>query len=318
MSIISEDSPKLDDVLLFNDYLLKLAQAGVPIGLDTSGDTEGLLEKLSKINSHFAIGIAGGSSVRQMLETSQELPSTYRTSLSTWLFCDQSPDAIKSLSDCASGRRDMQKLVGYSTLQPLILAVLVYMGFLFLLVTLWPKMHALSQQIRATPGWGLSFLAFAMQTIRLWAVAVPLLILITFLIWRRQRAHWSFSWLPGRRGIAESIQKANYLDGLANLMEHNYSDSQASNAIGSRDIEAAKDSPLMQWALGDGVESTERANALHASAGVYRRLAQSRSDRLRTLFPIFLGAFVGGGLVLFYGLSLFVPMIEILLSLTSR
>lgn len=317
MNAIAEDNPTLDDVLLFNDYLLKLSHAGVPIELDGTGAKEDLLERLSKINSCFAMGIARGNSVRQILESNQQLPPEYRSSLSTWLFCDQSPDAFKALSDCAISRRALQKLVGYSMLQPMLLFVLVYLGFLFMLWFLAPKINALAQQIHATPGWGLWFLNSATQTMWLWAVLVPLLITAGILIWRQQRSHWGYLWVPGRRVIADSIFKANRADSMANLIAHDFTVEQARNASVPPVSKLDRAQPLLQWAVGSDVASEERVNALKASAQTYRKLAQLRSSRLVAWFPIFFGAIFGGGLVLFYGLSLFAPMVELLISLTQ-
>ncbi len=319
MNAFADGDPKLDDVLLFNDYLLKLVCAGVPIGLDGKGATEDLLDIISKINSSFAMGVAKGDSVRQILESSQELPCQYRSALSTWLFCDQSPDALKALNDCASGRRDMQKLLGFSMLQPLILSVLVYLGFLLTLLYLAPKINAISQQMHASPGLGLRFLTFATQTMWLWSIAVPLLISLGFCLWLRYRSEWSYLWLPGRQGIADLIGKANYADSVANLIEHNFSEVQARTRIGSLENHVAKVRPMppmLQWAFGSDVGNGERANALHASASAYRNLAQSRLRRLNGLFPVLFSAVLGGALVLLYGLSLFGPMIELLHSLS--
>lgn len=316
MSAILEKDPKLDDVLLFNDYLLKLARVGIPIGLEMDGDENRLPEKLNNINSHFALAVARGSTIRQVLDSSQELPSTYRDALAVWLYCDHSPDAFKPLSECANGNREMRRLMEYSVLQPLVLLTLVYAGFLFLVLSLWPKMDAMSQQIHATQGWGLRFLAFAMQSIWIWTIAVPLLIAILFLIWKQQRSRWKFMWIPGRKGIAESVQKAGYAESLANLLEHRVCDSPMQNAVALQEPRGKKTSALLQWALGGDIANTERASALHASARAYRRLAESRSNKMRTILPILFGSLFGGAVVLFYGLSLFAPMIELLFSLT--
>ncbi len=316
MSAILETDPKLDDVLLFNDYLLKLARVGIPVGLDMADDENRLPEKLNSINSHFALAVARGSTVRQVLESSQELPSTYRDALAVWLYCDHSPDAFKPLSECANGNREMRRLMEYSVLQPLVLLTLVYAGFLFLVLSLGPKMDALSQQIHATPGWGLRFLAFAMQGIWIWTIAVPLLIAITFLVWKRLGSRWKFLWIPGRKGIADFVQKASHAEGLANLLEHGVGDASTQSAVAIQEARGAKASPLLKWAFGGDIAKTERASALHASALAYRRVAESRSNRMHAILPILFGSLFGGAVVLFYGLSLFAPMIELLFSLT--
>ena len=74
---------------------------------------------------------------------------------------------------------------------------------------------------------------------------------------------------------------------------------------------------MLQWALGDEVNSDDKANALRFSARAYHELARSRTLQWQAWFPVVLGALLGGGLVIMFGLSLFVPMIEMLIAITQ-
>ena len=329
MSVPSTDEPKLDDVLAFNATLLKLASAGVPIALDVSGRTEDLSGSLDKISSGIAIGMARGISLRQVLESDPELPSQYRSSLLTWLYCNESTDAFTALSDCAGGRRETERVVNIAFLQPLILLGMVYLGFLFLVLQLEPKLQAVRFQIGSAPAWGIQWLTMLRQSIWIWGTAIPLLIVLDLVIWSRHRTRWSLLRFPGRRGVFQAIQRANYAESFANLLEHEHTVEQASMMLGdfpndnaTRNMQEAETSttrigmpPLLKWAFGNDVSPEERATALHCSALAYRDLAQSRASEWRSWLPVLMGAILGGVLVLGFGLSLFGPMIELLTSL---
>lgn len=325
MNAQSTCDPILDDVLAFNEYLLKLAKAGVPIGLGIAESNATLSDQLSEINSKIAMGVARGNTVRQTLESEIELPPQYRSSLTTWLYCDKSPDALAALSECEDERREMEKVFDFAFLQPLILLALVYCGFVFLLFSVAPKMDAMNSQIGSAPGIGLQVLTAARQTIWFWGIAIPLLVALGLALWRHQTSSWLLRWFPGRGSISEATQKANYAEGFANLLEHGQSEVQAQSLLGtyrsqrktaqkqsgSANVEIAKPK-MLQWALSDEVSNDDRPNALRFAARAYRELAQSRSSQWRAWFPVVVGALLGGAIVLAFGLSLFAPMIEIL------
>ena len=321
--------PVLDDVLAFNEYLLKLAKAGVPIGLGVTETNVTLSEQLSEINSRIAMGVARGNTVGQTLESDIELPPRYRASLATWLFCDKSPDALAALSECADDRREIEKVFDFAFLQPLILLGLVYCGFIFLLLSVAPMMDAMNSDIGSAPGVGLQVLMAARQSIWFWGIAIPLVVALGLALWRRQRSSRILHWFTGRRSVFEGTRKANYAEGFANLLEHGQSIDQAQSLLGSYkcqrkfvQMQSGKANKelamprMLQWALGDAVSNEDRTNALRFTARAYREQAHSRASQWRAWFPVVVGAFLGGAMVLAFGLSLFAPMIELLIAIT--
>lgn len=329
MNAQSISDKNLDDVLAFNGYLLKLARAGVPIELGISEGIATLSEQLSEINSKIAMRLARGDTVRQILESDQELPPLYCSSLATWLYCDKTPEALAALSECAVGRREIERVLDFALVQPLVLLGLVYCGFVFLLLSVAPKMDAMNSQIGSVPGFGLQVLTMARQTIWFWGTAIPLLVGIGLVLRRRQRSRRFSCWFPGRKNIFEMTLKANYAEGFANLLEHGQSVAQAKTLLGSdtrirkpvqvqpgnTNMEIAMPR-MLQWAMGDDVSHEDRANALRFAARVYRELAQSRASQWRAWFPVVVGALLGGAMVLAFGLSLFAPMVELLIAIT--
>lgn len=299
--------PKLDDVLAFNQTLLSLERAGIPIGVGDSDATLSLQSKIDSINSKIAVAVARGSSVRQVLESSEELPAQYRSALSVWLLCDHSPEALAALSDQAGERRDMEKVLSFSFLQPAILAGLVYLGFLYLIFGISPKLESIAVQIGAEPGVGLWFLQTAKSTAWIWAIAGPLCVAVAITIWNRNKSRWSLGYLPGSRRIAEAIEDAHKAQGIRILLENENSQEGS--------LQPNKATGLLKWALSEGLSREEKMGALSASAITYQGIAMSRTEHLRAWFPTLVGASLGGLLVLAFGLSLFAPMIELLTAL---
>ena len=322
MNVALPHEPKLDDVLAFNATLLKLDLAGIPMGLGIDTESKPLGDRLSAINAKIAMDVARGSTVRQVLDSDHELPSLYRSSLKTWLYCGNSPDALKALSECGDSRRNIERLMSFAIVQPLILLVLAYFGFLYLLFGVVPKLQSISLQIGSSPGFGLQCLMQAKQVVWPLAVLGPVVIAFCLLAWNNNRTKWSMGWLPGRMAISESIRKANYADTVSNLLEQGYSEEQALASVGELNgglkAEATKAAlpPFLRWALGDAVKSEDRIDALQFSARGYREIALKRAGQLRSWIPVLVGSLFGGAIVLVFGLSLFGPMIELLTALT--
>ena len=317
MDTSTDGEPKLDDVLLFNDYLLKLADAGIPVSLDGNGVNEELLEKLSKINSMFAMSVARGSTVRQVVETAPGVPVAYRCALMQWLYCGRTPEALETLSEVGIGRSRRERIMQSALLNPLILLGIAFLGFLLWMVFVGPNLKSLSVQIGAKPGVGLQFLELARQTAWLWGIGIPVLVCLALLAWFQMRSRMRFGWIPGRRNIDNSVMLAGHAAGLGNMMQHNFSVKQANEAIGPVAIHSVKTNSMLDWALGTEMTDGERANALAATAKAYRVLARWRAMRVEYWFPAILGALFGGVIVLAYGLSLFEPLIELLTSITQ-
>lgn len=300
--------PKLDDVLAFNQTLLKLEKAGVPIRVGDSDTSDSLQTQLDSINSKVTMAIARGSSVLQIAESHEELPIPYRSALSTWLLCDHSPAALAALSEHAGQRREIERMISFSLLQPLIIATLAYLGFVYLIFGLSPKLDSITNQIGTKPGFGLQFLQWAKNTAWIWGFAFPSFLLLAVFLLNRNLSRWKLKLIPGRKEISISIENANKAEGIRSLLETNNS-----QLVPEPSPHTTR---LLTLALSEGLSREAKIGALSASAKTYRGMARTRTVQLHAWLPALVGASLGGLLVLAFGLSLFAPMIELLTALT--
>ena len=75
--------------------------------------------------------------------------------------------------------------------------------------------------------------------------------------------------------------------------------------------------PFLRWALLHSEATTGRARALRMAADIYRQAAKRREERLRIVAPMVVCVVLGGGVTLLYGLSLFVPVVQLLRAMAS-
>jgi type II secretory pathway component PulF len=308
--------PKMDDLIAFNQQLITLIQAGLPVELGDGAPSEATAEQLLQINSRIALQVGLGHSVDQAIASDAQMPASYRAAWATWFHGNQPIEALNSLSSQAEARREMQINVGNSLIQPLIVLSLVYFGFIYLVLVAARQLEATYQQLGEPPSVSLRFLIFAREWLPLWGVLLPLVVILAIWFWRSQSAGWSYEWLPGRKRFVESIKKANYAENVARLLDTNHTLADALQLVGP--LEPKSELPsMLRWTFTAEVEDSSRVNLLRFAAGTYRDSAKNEVTRWRNWLPVIVGALVGGSIVLGYGLSLFTPMVELLKTLTN-
>ena len=75
--------------------------------------------------------------------------------------------------------------------------------------------------------------------------------------------------------------------------------------------------PMLRWTLATGQAQGSLVAALHHLAGFYRKRARYRAEQLAVFLPVILTLAIGAGAAAFYGLSLFLPLIEMLRGLSA-
>jgi hypothetical protein len=74
---------------------------------------------------------------------------------------------------------------------------------------------------------------------------------------------------------------------------------------------------LIEWAQSEGSQYFETPHALHFAASLHRITAKRSAHRWQVVFPTIIGAVFGGSIVLALGLGLFVPLMELLNSISQ-
>jgi general secretion pathway protein F len=308
--------PKMDDLLAFNQQLLTLIQAGVPVELGDGTPSESVPAQLAQINARVALQVGIGQSVDHAMAGDTTIPAAYRAAWETWFHGNHPIEALNSLNSQAEARREMQVNVGNSLIQPLILLSLVYVGFIYLVLVAAGQLESTYNQLGAPPSLSLQCLMVARQWLPVWGALLPILVGIGLRYWWLRSGSWNYAWLPGRKRFIESIGKANYAENVARLLDTNHSLAESLQLVGQLDTTSAVPS-MLRWAFAADVDDASRVNLLRFAARAYRDSAKRELNRWRHWLPVIVGVLLGGSIVLVYGLSLFTPMIELLTTLTK-
>lgn len=308
--------PKIEEFIAFNRQLITLVQAGLPVELGDGTPSPRVGEQLLQINSRIALQVGLGQTVDEAIAADAFVPAPYRAAWETWFHGNRPIEALNALSSQGEARREMQVNVGNSLIQPLIILSLVYVGFIYLVLVAARQLEATYQQLGESPSASLQFLTAAREWLPLWGVLVPMTVLLGIWLWWSKSGEWSYPWLPGRKRFVESISKANFADNVARLLDTHHSLSESLQLVGPLDAKSKLPS-MLRWAFATEVEEASRVHLLRSAARVYRGSAKREITRWRNWLPVIVGVFSGGLMVLGYGLSLFVPMVELLKSLTK-
>jgi general secretion pathway protein F len=347
------ETPTLDDFVAWNDQLAALVQAGVPldVGLGATGDD--LPESLKRINATVSRRVGRGESLGEAIkDDEQTVPSSYRTLVELGLRSGNLATAIDGSNRVAESIDDSRYAIRSSFIYPLVVCCLAFVGLIMFCLFFVPKLDSMYYSLRIHPGSGLRILQFLRESLFYW-IAIPPLALLLFVawLWRGEPNGATaiglrssiLAWFPGMTRAAFQERCASFAEALATLVESNTPLDEAlplaAGACGDAQLIEAANSladsfkhgrspsdgipsaqqfpPFLRWALLHSEATTGRARALHMAASIYRQAAKRREERLRIVAPMVVCVVLGGGVTLLYGLSLFVPVVQLLRAMAS-
>jgi type II secretory pathway component PulF len=332
----------LEKVMALNEELASLSAAGVPINLgDPQHSTE---ESLADINAALALRTSLGQPIDAALTDDQSLPTVYRNAVLTGMRTNQWYLALDGMSQQPTAWYDLRNTTGQALVQPLIVMVLAYFGFIVLCMTYFPAIDGIYQQLRAQPNWGVRFLAFSRAWMGVWVPLVPLLIVAGIILWHRRELRHR-PWLPGSRRYLTKVAYSTFAEQLSKLLAAEVPFVESLRLAGKAtndesvmrtaevvaaarehndawtagdEMELSTLPPLLRWVLTSNLEGESLPELLRFTAETYRQSADRQSAVWHIALPTVLSALLGGAIVLGYGLSLFVPYLNLMVDLVYQ
>ena len=341
----------LDDFMALNDQLAALTEAGIPLDVNLGRGNE-FAPTLERINAVVARRVSQGASLTEALQREDRVVTpSYRALMQLGLAAGDPTAALNASTRLAQSADEVCRAAARSLIYPLVICGLAYFGMVGFCLFLLPTLEGMYQGARLPPGLGLRMLQFLRTTLPFW-IAIPLFCLLLFLVWMQLRgsragsrlfATGGAAWLPGMAHVIAQQRSAKLAESIATLLERGrpldealrisagaWDDPRQEEAVNALSAKVASgqeltdDSaaamrlpPLLRYALCRADASVGRASALRMAADVYRASASDRLDRLQFLAPLVLCVAIGGVVTLLYGLSLFLPVVEMLRGLAN-
>lgn len=340
------NTPTLDDLMTVNEELTALVDAGVPLELELAGQEADLTTTYAKFSATLGRRISHGLTLEGALgKSGDDIPRTYRSLMLLGLRFGQMNLALDSSRALASAADDSKFTLRAGLMYPFIVACLAYLGMIAFLWWMVPLLVSAYDVPDMQLGGWLRVFDSLRGSLPYW-VAIPPALLALIVIWR--------GWRRGVRGrprrrqpdllhLTDRLRYAQFAEICAELLQSGMPKSDAvdlaTGACGglpgdteSNSTRVARDSnaslpsdansasslpPLLTFALAGGLTDSDCSLALRAAATSYRQVSVNRQHRFQRLLPLLLLVFVGGGIVLLYGLMLFLPLAELLESLSA-
>jgi type II secretory pathway component PulF len=336
----------LDELIALNDEIAALVRAGVPLEQTMGTLAEDMPGRLGAFANMLAQRAARGQSLQQIVaDKDLRMPPVYRAVIEAGTRIGRLPAALESLSASIRRLAETRRAVMSAALYPILILVLTCGAFAFFCSRIAPSLW-LGLNIMRVPGRDAFInLVSAGRWALYWAPLAMILICASAAIWwsHSRRAvllhpRWSgalLGWLPWIGPMLKLSRTAAFTEVLALLVENRVPLPEAvvlaAESCGDRRLiasarwmsaaltrgepaaEAARDlPPLLRWLMGAVELQGILPSALRHAAESYRCRAEHQADMTRVLLPALLTLVVGGGAVLLYALSLFVPYTSML------
>lgn len=342
----------LDDFLALNDQIAALIRADVPIDLGLGTSKSAAIDRLARINTVITRRLSMGMSLAEALEVDDAIITpAYRVAARLSLESGDLSAGLAEATRLAQTTDDAWHAVRHAGFYPLLVCGIAYLGLISFSYFLAPRLEAMytTLQMPATSGYRL--LVGLHDALPYWIGIPPLLLLLLF-VWSRFRSRrmasgsrprsW-FGWVPGTSNSFFLQQCATFAESVSKLIQAGTPLDRAVQ-IGAglwgidpadvpvdRNADAAEPNqptaeqraaplplpPFLRWALWNSEPTIDRPHALQMAATLYRESARRRISRLRTVAPMLALVVIGGGITLLYGLTLFVPIVQLLKGLAS-
>jgi len=340
------NSPTLDDFMAWNDQLAALIDAEIPLNLGFGRGANEVTRRLERINALVARRASQGSSLAEALGADDDaFTQSYRALSLEGLQDGDLTAGLPAATQFAESALETKHALSMAFLYPLLVCCLAVLGLVGFCVLLAPRLEAAFSEFRVSPHAGLKLIESLRATMPLWAIGLPVG-LLAVIAWGKlkperartgRRTLWPLRF-PGLSRAVSEEQMARAAEVLATLLDKGTPLPDAlqlvANGCGDADFQMALKSltsaaaadrlpadgidagnclpPFFCWAVLRSEGTTGRPAALRMAATIYRDAAQRRRDHLRFVAPVLVTVVLGGSVTLLYGLTLFLPIVDLL------
>lgn len=191
--ILQERESTRSELDSFHRQLSALIAAGAPVHL-IEGSRQSSHQQLTSITESFTRAIGTGLKVDEFLDE-ESTPAIYREAARLWL-SGQRSIALDHIICIGESRRYLSHAIGFIFLQASLILITVYLGFVWVCISLLPQMISLQKGNFTEPGFALRTMIFLREKILIWGPMVPCLLLGLWLFRRSLFQKFSLYFAP--------------------------------------------------------------------------------------------------------------------------
>jgi general secretion pathway protein F len=343
----------IEQLLALNEEIAALVRAGIPLDrglLEAGRDVRG---RLGRIAGALGRRLGRGESLVDALHAEERaIPPLYRAVVEAGTRAGRLPVALEGMARYVRGYAEARTAIGLALWYPLLVLSLAYGLFVGLIWVVVPRFIGVFETLGVPVVAPLRWLEWLNRAVAYWWPVGPIALVILVLAWfgsgrtsgLRARLWNGLRLFPWMNAMLADYEAANFAELLALLLEHQvpYSSALVLAAEstgdprlvrGARQVGEALERgepagtalenvhhrsflPLLRWVLATGQVQGSLVRALENVADLYRKRAKYQAEKLYVFLPTILLLVIGGAAALFYGLALFVPLINLLRELS--
>ena len=343
----------IEQLLALNQEIVALVRAGVPLERGLLLAARDLRGRLGAVAGALGRRLSRGESLADALEgEGRSVPPLYRAVVEAGARSGRLSVALEGMSRYVRGYSEARATIGLALWYPLVVLALAYALFIGLVSLALPRFIHTFESLGMTASAPLRWLNWVGDSVGYWWPVGPILLVVLAIAWVRsgtaarfQSPSWSWLYVfPWMRSMLANYETANFSELLALLLEHQVTlsaalvlaaESTGNSRLtrGARRLAEAIDRgepaaaalatidqrtflPMLRWVLAAGGAQGSLAGALHNLGGLYRKRAKYQAEKLAVFLPTILLIVIGASATLFYGLALFIPLVNLLKELT--
>ncbi len=339
----------LSELVALNQEIAALVRAGLPLELGLGAGATG---RLTRLTDQLSDDLRAGQSLPEAIVSRRSgLPRIYSAVIESGLRSGRLPEALETLVEFGESLLRIRRRIGMALLYPAIVIVVAWLLSMLYLPVFTKAVTSTAEVFRMPQSWWLSGLQGLTTAVTTWGFVVPLAVIALagwwFVAGRFVRpvsglGGIGFEWIPGLSTILANHHRGVFAELAALQLGQGVplpiALPLAAQATGDRrliaqaeqiaadvntgtPLESAVESKAipayLRWMLLSGVRQNTAEVTLRQAASFYRRRAEYQAAWFQLIVPIAVTVLLGGSLVLFYALTLFVPFTGMMQNLAS-
>lgn len=326
MPLSESPPPELEPIDRFHDELKSLVETGIGVNLGLAGEPQDVPAVLKRFRGALAVRVQLGQTLTQAIADEASLSPRYRAAAMAWVRFDSPAVVLEAVANSSSRETDLVNGIRLSLAQTALILALMLIGLAIAAVWLSPRMEGIYAQLERPIPPSLQWLVTLRDGLPIWATGAIVVFVLGALAVRaidRARLRRLASWLPMVAERDRFVAQAHCAEYLSSWLQQDLPIDDGlvlAQAFATRDdasgVESEPPGPLLAWAVHADLAGEPRWEVLRAVAEVYERLAETHLARWVTQLPWLTAIAISGLIVLAYGLSIFLPLIDILKAVT--
>lgn len=284
----------MSDVRVFNEQLLLVLRAGVPLAIGKLSTRSQIEEFIAKLNKRIQSAQRSTDETEDLIEKDGELPLDYRNALDAWKSGERTVQSMQALFECGNAKLEMRWSITKMLLPLLLVLWLVAQGMTLLVGIIYPELKDMYEISNRQPTASLRFLGFLNEYSIVGSICATILMVLIVLMWLRVPS-CLVPFVPAHGLAIQSLRRAQQMERDARL---------------ARALLSEQDGQGNEHSVA-GIRSNELRAALCRETSVFV------SRQWLRWFPLMVGTFLSGLLVFGYVFCLFWPLTDLLHQLSK-